>query len=104
SRRRHTSFSRDWSSDVCSSDLLARDNLRAALSGTTPEGNLPCLMTGRDAWVDRSQPPIASFIVWMIYLRTGERSILEAYYPTLRSEERRVGKERRQRWWRSDAE
>src|SRR5690606_40519817 len=23
SRRRHTSFSRDWSSDVCSSDLLA---------------------------------------------------------------------------------
>src|SRR6266700_3654715 len=27
SRRRHTSFSRDWSSDVCSSDLLreARD-------------------------------------------------------------------------------
>src|SRR5690606_39696151 len=24
SRRRHTSFSRDWSSDVCSSDLRAR--------------------------------------------------------------------------------
>src|SRR6266511_5887557 len=24
SRRRHTRFSRDWSSDVCSSDLLAR--------------------------------------------------------------------------------
>lgn len=70
---------------------LARDNLRAALSGTTPEGNLPCLMTGRDAWVDRSQPPIASFIVWMIYLRTGERSILEAYYPTLA---------RSHRWWR----
>src|SRR5690606_39692883 len=23
-RRRHTSFSRDWSSDVCSSDLLTR--------------------------------------------------------------------------------
>src|SRR5690606_40263943 len=23
SRRRHTSFSRDWSSDVCSSDLIA---------------------------------------------------------------------------------
>src|SRR5690606_14085826 len=26
SRRRHTSFSRDWSSDVCSSDLVVRDN------------------------------------------------------------------------------
>src|SRR6266511_2061548 len=26
SRRRHTSFSRDWSSDVCSSDLPASNN------------------------------------------------------------------------------
>src|SRR5690606_40561433 len=26
SRRRHTRFSRDWSSDVCSSDLLERIN------------------------------------------------------------------------------
>src|SRR5690606_39387303 len=25
SRRRHTSFARDWSSDVCSSDLVRRD-------------------------------------------------------------------------------
>src|SRR5436309_4049143 len=25
SRRRHTRFSRDWSSDVCSSDLFTRD-------------------------------------------------------------------------------
>src|SRR5690606_20981608 len=25
SRRRHTRFSRDWSSDVCSSDLIAED-------------------------------------------------------------------------------
>src|SRR5271165_7423331 len=32
SRRRHTRFSRDWSSDVCSSDLL-----RGSLHGT-PEG------------------------------------------------------------------
>src|SRR2546422_8402366 len=28
SRRRHTRCSRDWSSDVCSSDLGARDTLR----------------------------------------------------------------------------
>src|SRR5690606_30561046 len=26
-RRRHTSFSRDWSSDVCSSDLFANETL-----------------------------------------------------------------------------
>src|SRR5690606_33909801 len=30
SRRRHTRFSRDWSSDVCSSDLLAHQFLRRA--------------------------------------------------------------------------
>src|SRR5690606_12396827 len=30
SRRRHTGFSRDWSSDVCSSDLLANPVARAA--------------------------------------------------------------------------
>src|SRR5690606_39775914 len=27
SRRRHTRFSRDWSSDVCSSDLISEDGL-----------------------------------------------------------------------------
>src|SRR5690606_39656795 len=30
SRRRHTRFSRDWSSDVCSSDLHASERLRRA--------------------------------------------------------------------------
>src|SRR5690606_39359356 len=30
SRRRHTRFSRDWSSDVCSSDLMIKDNHIAA--------------------------------------------------------------------------
>src|SRR5690606_41034126 len=33
SRRRHTSFSRDWSSDVCSSDLARRRFWEAAVSG-----------------------------------------------------------------------
>src|SRR5690606_36789585 len=32
-RRRHTRFSRDWSSDVCSSDLLFLIGLGAALPG-----------------------------------------------------------------------
>src|SRR3989449_6140399 len=35
SRRRHTRCSRDWSSDVCSSDLADRC-ARLASSGTTP--------------------------------------------------------------------
>src|SRR5690606_39658603 len=37
SRRRHTSFSRDWSSDVCSSDLPERDTF-AAWRDQTPPG------------------------------------------------------------------
>src|SRR5207302_2940694 len=34
SRRRHTRFSRDWSSDVCSSDLTGRDRSSAAVAST----------------------------------------------------------------------
>src|SRR5690606_39576943 len=48
SRRRHTRFSRDWSSDVCSSDLVGdpatglpiggtANNLKAAIAGETHE-------------------------------------------------------------------
>src|SRR5690606_40016163 len=37
SRRRHTSFSRDWSSDVCSSDLPSY-TVRANGSGSHPSG------------------------------------------------------------------
>src|SRR2546429_4795406 len=68
SRRRHTRCSRDWSSDVCSSDLAA--DVR---SGAT----LDKLMTMRAqiALADRET-----------------RAIDE------RSEERRVGKECRSRW------
>src|SRR5690606_40750923 len=36
SRRRHTSFSRDWSSDVCSSDLRAPFRGRAGRQRTAP--------------------------------------------------------------------
>src|SRR3546814_2196367 len=40
-------------------------------------------MTGRDSWVDRTQPPIAGFLLWMAYLRSGSRELLERAYPTL---------------------
>src|SRR5205809_8047909 len=69
SRRRHTRCSRDWSSDVCSSDLWGR--LRKNLVAHAREIRLPnsCLMNSSII------PPL----------------------PT-RSEERRVGKECRSRW------
>ncbi len=61
----------------------ARENLAMLLSAATPQGNLPCIMTGNDAWVDRTQTPIMSFIVWQIYLRTGSRLFIEMAYDTL---------------------
>src|SRR2546422_4621268 len=42
SRRRHTRCSRDWSSDVCSSDLVRRRRCR----GKTSSWNAPCAKAG----------------------------------------------------------
>src|SRR5690606_40704946 len=80
SRRRHTRFSRDWSSDVCSSDLFLKNKL------------LP--VEQRKLWL------IVPFVcLFKEYLYTG----LGAKGKTtlkFRSEERRVGKECRSRWSR----
>ena len=40
-------------------------------------------MTGNDAWLDRSQPPIGAFVVWSLFARSGERELLERAYPGL---------------------
>ena len=80
-----------WLNDTAVNALLvssfdadqARECLAALLSAATPEGNLPCIMTGNDSWVDRTQTPIVSFITWHIYQRTKNRSLLELAYPVL---------------------
>src|SRR5690606_40566982 len=59
SRRRHTSFSRDWSSDVCSSDLGAALAARLGAAGSTgaPPAPLPgaaVLQLGGDALQPRA--------------------------------------------------
>src|SRR2546430_3793115 len=88
SRRRHTRFDCDWSSDVCSSDLssiseLSCDSETSPLSASTCS-SLP-VVTG------------ASNRTFLIRNR-----ILESYFSGVqnakRSEERRVGKECRSRW------
>ena len=71
---------------------LARENLAVALASATPQGNLACLLTANDAWVDRTQLPIGAFIVWLAYLRTGATPLLLAAYDTLA---------RNHAWWRS---
>src|SRR5690606_40813207 len=47
SRRRHTRFSRDWSSDVCSSDLRPRRRQRgrnSPIDSTLPFGTGPSVL------------------------------------------------------------
>src|SRR5690349_24486572 len=69
SRRRHTRSLRDWSSDVCSSDLRS--------------------------WTCRGRGGLVS---WGSCSVPGDRLDGSQRHPSLRSEERRVGKECRSRW------
>src|SRR5690606_40565085 len=89
SRRRHTRFSRDWSSDVCSSDLehdqVERVGDKAGkVDGFAEHGELEALEAFEDhyerAAVCRNIFPGGK----------GEENDQGAY---IRSEERRVGKE-----------
>src|SRR2546430_9591198 len=88
SRRRHTRFDCDWSSDVCSSDLTHH-----------AEAEVSRLNDSRMYWPDRN----------LVYALAPDRHkwkrravVLELFgLPKIfaeRSEERRVGKECRSRW------
>src|SRR6266511_3762001 len=46
SRRRHTRFSRDWSSDVCSSDLIDVSSVSGATAGAVPRATVRFEQTG----------------------------------------------------------
>src|SRR2546430_13091468 len=92
SRRRHTIFGCDWSSDVCSSDLYrgaapaVTDVATGAvtMSFTSLAAALPLMQDGRlraVAVTSRERMPQLPDVV-----------------PLARSEERRVGKEGRSRW------
>lgn len=72
---------------------LGMDNMAVAMASATPQGNFACLVTSRDAWVDRSQPPHGSFMAWMIYLRSRDRGVLDLVYEPLK---------RNQLWWRAN--
>src|SRR2546427_3184228 len=80
SRRRHTRFDCDWSSDVCSSDLLALvGGTLVVILGTDGMVGFPLCRRFWETWATRIP-------IWL--------AALNMY----RSEERRVGKECRSRW------
>src|SRR3712207_8461217 len=89
SRRRHTRYWRDWSSDVCSSDL--ESYIRSALRKGLP---------------DKENEAAAYLQLCSIMMTKREFRAAKDYFrrtkalkpTTPRSEERRVGKECRSRW------
>src|SRR5206468_6484405 len=94
SRRRHTRSDRDWSSDVCSSDL-------------TICHEKPNLSLSQPHWLSCPPPDVSLFQYSSIsfcvsQFTTNEKASLNLNngppFSAVRSEERRVGKERRSRW------
>src|SRR5689334_24906621 len=82
SRRRHTRWNCDWSSDVCSSDLGC--SLHDAVSATTGKAgaNLGAFVAKIDVLREQTQDLSLREIIELVLQHSG-----------LRSEERRVGKE-----------
>src|SRR5690606_40227656 len=91
----HTRFSRDWSSDVCSSDLksvgvIEEDKARNLIKIAKPVGVIGALSP--------STNPEATPVIKAISAVKGRNSIIVAPHPRakltnkmIRSEERRVG-------------
>src|SRR5690606_41061214 len=91
SRRRHTRFSRDWSSDVCSSDLqVASPRYSVRTQGTQATGAVT--WTGH-LWL--SPEGRAALAAAQANVAAARKEWQDAM---ARSEERRVGKEGRSRW------
>src|SRR5207253_7528758 len=87
SRRRHTRWPRDWSSDVCSSDLVKAVDNTAKVTGPVVSGWTGYWFSALDRGSDG--------------FKTAADRQVHGGMPLLpwRSEERRVGKECRDRWW-----
>src|SRR3712207_7626360 len=87
SRRRHTRYWRDWSSDVCSSDLV--DEVPQGLAEVE---RLPLLVL-----VD-AHDAVTEVVVLADHVGVRVVQLVVRVLPLVRSEERRVGKECRSRW------
>src|SRR2546422_3432473 len=91
SRRRHERCSRDWSSDVCSSDLeYYRDKVKMAMA-------FAGLLNQEARALEKDGVDVIQFDepAFNVYLDDVKRWGIDALH---RSEERRVGKECRSRW------
>src|SRR5207247_6216746 len=86
SRRRHTRSTRDWSSDVCSSDLVRSSQLDALVEGGNLRASFAKYVRAHlDAYLSATQLGVTLASLALGYLG-------EQYLAEMRSEERRVGK------------
>src|SRR5690606_40568811 len=98
SRRRHTRFSRDWSSDVCSSDLFKIDVIKDVIHMLKAEG-FTCVLAMHFANADAEHPLNDEQIRQFLEIKNDCAPILASCCNSAaRSEERRVGKECSSRW------
>src|SRR5260370_13184537 len=93
SRRRHTRFKCDSSSDVCSSDLVLTGPNMAGKSTYLRQVAVIALLAQVGCYVPAARVRLG--VCDRIFTRVGAHDDLAA---GLRSEERRVGKECRSRW------
>src|SRR5207237_6590509 len=91
SRRRHTRFKCDWSSDVCSSDLLLQ-RCRMQRLAASDERLFDGVEAAREFLVGATQRGFGFDAQLAREIGDGKEK---------RSEERRVGKECRAGWWSS---
>src|SRR5207245_7220213 len=99
--RRHTRCYRDWSSDVCSSDLVIdQEWVQLNLARVRAKTEYLTLINWKVA-SGSINPAIASSakVFGTEFFTEGYRLLLEIVGQAGRSEERRVGKECRWRWW-----
>src|SRR5690606_39799982 len=101
SRRRHTRFSRDWSSDVCSSDL----NVGIALGErATPAARRAADVVVTDERIETLVDAVLEGRALWRSVRDAVALLVGGNLGEIRSEERRGGEAGRRRWGGSQEE
>src|SRR5690606_40589939 len=100
-RRRHTRFSRDWSSDVCSSDLgQVNDGIACLAVLIELFRHLQTLPRRRYTYRLILGPEYYAAAAVLAHGKNVDQLKYGFYLDMMRSEERRVGKEWSARWWK----
>src|SRR5690606_39620715 len=97
SRRRHTRFSRDWSSDVCSSDLIELYLMRAGQVSII-QGQFASARSYASRMLQINSRNGEAYLLHGDAIAGSSAQCDDGKLGTKRSEERRVGKEWQWRW------